>query len=125
MADEVLPGVCNMCMQGDCGIIVHVKDGVIIKIEGNPSSPTNQGKVDLRGLSAIMNIYNPYRVKSPLKRTNPEKHPDVDPSWAEIDWDEALDIVAERLRKVRREDPRKLVIWEGWGGYDIFFILMV
>lgn len=107
-------------MQGDCGTLVHLQDGVVSKIEGNPDCPTNEGKIDLRGLSAIMNLYNPYRVTTPLKRTNPNKGPDVDPKWVEITWDEALDTIASRLKKIRDEDPRKLVIWEGFGGAELF-----
>ena len=45
-----------------------------------------------------MGLYNPYRVKTPLMRTNPEKGLDVD-KWKEITWDEALDITAKELRK--------------------------
>lgn len=114
-----------MCMQGDCGTLVHLRDGVVSKIEGNPNSPTNQGKIDLRGLSAIMNLYNPYRVRTPLKRTNPDKGPDVDPKWVEITWDEALETIASKLKKIRNEDPRKLVIWEGFGGAELFLGMML
>ena len=60
--------------------------------------------------------YNPYRVKSPLKRTNPNKGLDQDPKWVEISWEEALSTIAKRLQKVRAEDPRKIVLahrlWE-------------
>jgi len=116
--DEWLPGFCVMCMQGDCGLRVHMRDGVVVNIEGNPDSPTNQGRVCPRAISAIIGLYNPYRVKAPLKRTNPEKGPDVDPRWIEISWDEALETIATKLKKIRHEDPRKLVIWEGWGNVE-------
>ena len=65
-----------------------------------------------------MALYNPYRVKAPLVRTNPEKGLDVDPRWKEVSWDEALTITAERLDAIRRKDPRGLVICEGWGQRD-------
>jgi len=60
-----------------------------------------------------MGLYNPYRVKVPLKRTNPEKGPDIDPGWVEITWEEAISIVSERFKKIRQEDPRKLAVWKG------------
>lgn len=125
MSEEVLPGFCSMCMQSDCGTLVEVKDGVVVKVRGNPLSPSNKGKLDLRGLSIIMNLYNPYRVKAPLKRTNPEKGPDVDPRWERISWEEAFDMVAEKLRKIRKDDPRKLVMWEGWGRCEVYIGLIV
>jgi anaerobic selenocysteine-containing dehydrogenase len=65
--DEWLPGFCVMCMQADCGTRVHVRDGVVVNIEGNPDSPTNRGTVCPKAISAIMGLYNPYRVKTPLK----------------------------------------------------------
>jgi anaerobic selenocysteine-containing dehydrogenase len=71
-----------------------------------------------------MGLYNPYRVKGPLKRTNPEKGPNVDPGWVEITWDEALNTVAEKFKKIREEDPRKLLVWDGWGCTESLFITM-
>ncbi len=120
--DRWIPSFCMMCMQADDGTLVHIEDGVVTNIIGNPDCPTNRGKVCLRSISSIMGLYNPYRVKAPLKRTNPEKGPDIDPGWVEISWDEALNIVAEKLKKIRQEDPRKLVIWEGWGCAESLFI---
>jgi len=57
-----------------------------------------------------MTLYNPNRVNTPLKRTNPDKGLDIDPGWVEISWEEALDTVAARLKKIRAEDPRKLLL---------------
>lgn len=120
--DRWIPSFCMMCMQADDGTLVHIEDGVVTNIIGNPNCPTNRGKVCLRSISSIMGLYNPYRVKAPLKRTNPEKGPDIDPGWVEISWDEALNTVAEKLKKIREEDPRKLVVWEGWGCAESLFI---
>jgi len=120
--EEWIYSFCMGCMQADCSTRVYLKDGVVVNIEGNPDSPLNQGKVCPRAIAAIMGLYNPYRVKTPLKRTNPEKGPDIDPGWVEISWEEALDTVATRLEKVREEDPRKLVVWEGWGAAEVFLI---
>ncbi len=64
---------CAGCMQADCSLKVYLKDGVVTDIEGNPDSPLNKGKVCIRAIAGIMGLYNPYRVKTPLKRTNPEK----------------------------------------------------
>jgi molybdopterin-containing oxidoreductase family molybdopterin binding subunit len=57
-----------------------------------------------------MTLYNPSRVNVPLKRTNPQKGLDTDPEWVEITWEEALDTIAARLKKIRQEDPRKLLL---------------
>ena len=120
--DQWIPSFCMMCMQADDGTLVHVEDGVITNIVGNPDCPTNRGKICIRSISSIMGLYNPYRVKGPLKRTNPEKGPDIDPGWVEIPWEEAFNTVAEKLKKIREEDPRKLLVWEGWGCAESLFI---
>jgi anaerobic selenocysteine-containing dehydrogenase len=110
-----------MCMQADDGTLVHVEDGIITNIVGNPDCPTNRGKICIRSISSIMGLYNPYRVKGPLKRTNPEKGPDIDPGWVEITWEEALNTVAEKFKKIREKTPR-LLVWEGWGCAESLFI---
>ena len=115
---KTLFGLCRACMQGDCATLVHMEDGVVVKVEGNPGAPPNWGTLCPKGNAEIMALYNPYRIKAPMIRTNPEKGLDVDPKWKEVTWDEALDYAAEGLKKVREKDPRGLVICEGWGQRD-------
>src|SRR3990172_12299073 len=105
--EEWVPTVCYMCYSC-CAIEVRKVNGLPVEIRGNPASPNSQGKVCAKGKAGIMGLYDPYRVKRPLKRTNPEKGLGVDPGWVEISWEEALDTIAQRLKKVRDEDPRQL-----------------
>ncbi|OGW17089.1 MAG: hypothetical protein A3G93_13845 [Nitrospinae bacterium RIFCSPLOWO2_12_FULL_45_22] len=107
--DIWIPSACSLCMN-TCSIIIKRQNGVVTKIEGNPNSPISAGTLCPRGAAGIMFLYDPYRVKAPLKRTNPEKGIGIDPGWEEISWDEALDIIAQRLKKIREEDPRKLMM---------------
>ncbi len=107
--DRWIPTTCGGCYSV-CALQVHVVDGTVVKIEGNPDSSTNQGRLCPRGVSGIMTLYNPHRVNVPLKRTNPQKGLEIDPGWVEISWEEALDTVAARLKKIRQEDPRKLLL---------------
>lgn len=97
-----------MCYSS-CGTLVHSVDGVIVKIEGDPDCPHNRGKLCSKGHAAIMSHYDPNRVKTPLKRTNRNKGIGIDPGWEKITWEEALSSITEKLRKVRSEDPRKLI----------------
>lgn len=101
-----------MCYVG-CGIRVLVEDGVVKAIEGDPNNPQNRGNMCAKGKAGIMNLYNPNRVKAPLKRTNPKKGIHVDPGWQEISWDEALNTIVAKLHQIR-DDPKKLHIqaWE-------------
>ena len=110
-----VPTACGMCYVG-CGILVEVENGIPVNIEGNPESPQNRGKMCAKGKAGILNLYNPNRVKAPLKRTNQRKGLDVDPGWQEISWDEAIDTIVANLDSIR-DNPRKLWIqcWEAVG----------
>lgn len=100
---------CKMCLHS-CSTRVHVTDeGVVNKVEGNPTNPSNESGLCPKGNSALLRLYDPQRIKTPLKRTNPRKGPDDDPRWVPISWDEAFDIVAKELKKTLDDDPRKLL----------------
>lgn len=104
-----IPTTCKMCLHS-CNQLVHVtSDGVVNKVEGNPTSVSNNGRLCTKGNSPILRLYDPQRVKTPLKRTNPRKGPNDDPGWVPISWDEALDIVGKELKRTYEEDPRKLL----------------
>lgn len=115
--DVWIPTTCLACAaHNKCSLLAHRVNGVLVKIEGNPASPVNQGRNCAKSNAAIMTLYNPYRVKFPVKRTNPQKGPGVDPKWAEITWEEALATVTEKLKKVKEEDPRQFAFIIGHGG---------
>lgn len=107
--DTWIPTVCGLCYS-HCGILVHRVDGVVVKIEGNPECPNSMGRICARGLSGIMLLYDPSRLNFPMKRTNPQKGIGIDPGWVQITWDEALQIMTDKLTKLRQEDPRKLTV---------------
>jgi anaerobic selenocysteine-containing dehydrogenase len=115
--DIWIPSVCRVC-SNCCGIHVHRKNGVVVKIEGLPGSPHNDGRLCAKGLAAIMSFYDPARPQKPLIRTNPKKGIGVDPQWREVSWEEAFDLVTANLARVMAEDPRKFVILRGVGEPD-------
>ncbi len=121
-----IPSTCGMCLHG-CGIKVYVENGVALKIEGDPSNPDNLGKLCPKGNAGLSRLYDSTRVLHPMKRTNPKKGLHEDPRWAQISWDEAYEIVARELGKVRSDDPRKLLCALGdfqrilfWGWPAVF-----
>lgn len=112
--DVTIPTHCKGCAADNrCHLLVRRVNGVAVKIEGNPASPTNQGRNCAKSCAALLTLYNPYRVRFPVKRTNPEKGRGIDPKWVEISWDEALAAIAARLRPVMASDPRKFVFMVG------------
>ena len=91
-------------------MIAYVKEGKIVKLEGDPENPRNWGHLCAKGLSGFMNAYSPRRVKRPLLRTNPEKGLGVDPKWKEISWDEAITLAAERAKRAKLGLPGALEV---------------
>lgn len=113
--------VCYMCIVG-CGIRVFVDNGVVLSIEGNPESPVNKGTMCSKGKAGIMSLYNPNRVRYPLKRTNPKKGSHVDPGWKKITWDEALTTVSEKLLKIKNNPGALYTLFWSAGGQDIISV---
>ncbi|OGA27727.1 MAG: molybdenum enzyme, large subunit,related to phenylacetyl-CoA: acceptor oxidoreductase [Betaproteobacteria bacterium RIFCSPLOWO2_02_FULL_65_24] len=107
--DAWVPSACALCYSS-CSILAHRVDGVAVKIEGNPESAVGKGKLCGKGVSGLMSHYDPNRLTLPLRRTNPKKGLNEDPGWKVISWDEALDEIATVLKRVRAEDPRKLLM---------------
>lgn len=95
-----------------CGIKIKVVDGYPVAIEGVADSDMGgQGGMCGKGVATLMDYYDPNRCKYPVKRTNPKKGVNEDPKWQRISWDEALDTIAEKLKEIKKKDPRMLV----WG----------
>ena len=90
-----------------------VKDSLgerAVKIEGNPNHPSNQGGICPKGHIGLQILYDPDRLQGPLRRVGPRG----EGKWEPISWEEALQIVTERLKKLReRGEPHKLVIMSG------------
>lgn len=95
---EKIHGMCQLCSTV-CGITGIVKDGRVIKIEGNPNDPNSRGRLCARGQAGLNHQYHPERLLYPIKRVGKRG----EGKWRRISWDDALDEIAGRLRKVREE----------------------
>ncbi|MBC7802287.1 MAG: molybdopterin-dependent oxidoreductase, partial [Candidatus Parcubacteria bacterium] len=108
--DEVKTTTCYMCACR-CGIRVHLKDGEIRYIDGNPAHPLNKGVICAKGASGLMKQKSPARLTRPLRRkTGSERGAG---EFEPISWEEALALLEARLRKIRAEDPRKFAFFSG------------
>ena len=97
-----------------CATQVRVVNGQAVKIEGNPLSQVSEGEICPRGHIGLQVLYDPGRVSTPLKRTNPAKGREVDPRWAPISWSQALSEVSARLKALRDEaQPHQLLLLHG------------
>ena len=88
--------VCNMC-PGGCGLRVRLIGSRAVKIQGNPLHPVNRGGVCPKALAGLQELYHPDRLRKALRNTGTRDNP----KWKEISSEEALGLVAERMRKLR------------------------
>lgn len=91
MAAEQRIGVCNLC-EAICGLVLTVEDNRVTGVRGNPDDPLSRGHVCPKGV-ALGDVHaDPDRLRRPVRR--------VDGRFVEVGWDEALDLVADRLAGV-------------------------
>jgi len=107
--DEVkhIKTVCRSC-HGGCGVIAHVKEGRVIKVEGDPASPISHGSMCSKGLAITQLAYHPDRIIYPMKKNGG--------NWQRITWDEALDTVSSKFKEVIAEfGPESIIVGQGTG----------
>ncbi len=91
---QVVKTVCGVCPQG-CGLNVYVENGKIVQVKGMPEHPVSEGKLCSKAGLIMDTVYAPDRLRHPMKRENGD--------WKQISWDEALDIIAARLKEVKEK----------------------
>ncbi|MHB8777317.1 MAG: molybdopterin-containing oxidoreductase family protein [Anaerolineales bacterium] len=105
--EKIVASTCHLCSAG-CGILVRVADGKAVKLEGNPMHPINQGSLCPKGQAAPELLYNPDRLTSPMKRDR------ASGQLTPIQWDEAIQLVAQKLNDLRKAGhPEQAVLMHG------------
>jgi len=118
-----LPTTCQGCTSW-CSKQIYVVDGRAIKVRGNPNSKVNGKASCVKAHLGLQQVYDPDRVKTPMKRTNPKKAQGEDPQFVPITWDEALDTVADKIMELRdNEETHKYMLMRGRYSYmrDIIY----
>jgi anaerobic selenocysteine-containing dehydrogenase len=124
-ADDIIYSVCQMC-HSRCGIRAKVKEGVLVKLDGNPYHPNNRdvdennqadrlnyntppedavtelGRMCLKGQSGIQTVYDPFRIQHPLKRVGPRNSG----RWETISWEQAFSEIAAKINELIPPDQR-------------------
>lgn len=85
---QAIPSACWQCVARDT-TLNYVEDGRLVKIEGNPASIRNRGKICAKGQAGINQVYDPDRVLYPMLRVGKRG----EGKWKRISWDEALDLL--------------------------------
>lgn len=109
---EIVHTVCRACI-AQCTVLAHVRDGRVIKLEGDPDGPMSRGSMCAKGLSGIQALYNPNRNKYPMIRVGERGRAD---NFKRVSWDEATDYVADKLMEVYNKYGLESVVASTGGG---------
>lgn len=102
---QKIHGHCALCI-ARCGTIATIEDGRFTRLDPDPSHPTGQA-ICAKGRAAPELVYHPDRLTRPLRRTRPKG--DSDPGWVPISWDEALDLTAAAMQRIKAQHGAKAV----------------
>jgi anaerobic selenocysteine-containing dehydrogenase len=107
----IIRSSCRGC-HGVCQVLVHLDEGKIVRISGDPGSPTSRGFICPKGKAAPEMLYHPDRLKFPLRRTGNRGAN----KWERISWEAAINEMAERFDKIRKESGSEyLAVAQGTG----------
>lgn len=104
------------CHEG-CGVLVYERDGKVVKVEGDPDAPFNQGTLCPRCLAVTEMMYDPDRIIYPMKRPPAARGKD---EWQRCTWDEALDEIAEKFNSIKERFGAQAVTFHWGTGRDGF-----
>jgi thiosulfate reductase/polysulfide reductase chain A len=113
---EEIATTCEMCFWR-CGVIASVAGGRVVRVEGNPEHPQNQGRLCARGNAGTDLLYDPDRLKTPLLRTGKRG----EGKFKAVSWDEALDYLAAELIELRKQHGAESVAFFPHGNGARFF----
>ena len=108
--EDIIPGeatwyatTCRECPAG-CGMLAKNRDGHVIKVEGNPHHPVNQGRLCPRGQASVQGLYNPARFRGPLQRNSLGS---LDP----VSWDQAENILVEKISQLSQQGRKGRLVF--------------
>ena len=108
---RIVRSACRGC-HGVCQVLVHLKGDRVVKVTGDPDSPTSLGYLCPKGSSAPELLYHPDRLTHPLRRVGKRG----ENRWEKVSWEEALSEMADKLAQIKRESGAEFVaIGQGTG----------
>jgi len=117
---DSVQSTCDICHRG-CGVVVHIKEGQPVKVEGDPVSPVNEGKLCIKGRASLEYLNHPDRLKYPLRREGKRGTG----NWQRITWDEALATISEKLLESKEDHGAESVAFISGGAKGFGDSIMV
>ncbi|MBL3644536.1 molybdopterin oxidoreductase family protein [Bacillus sp. RHFB] len=110
--DGVFPSVCSLDCPDQCGLLLHKKDGKIIKVQGDPDHPVTKGNICNKVRNMTARLYDPNRLKQPLKRIGPKGKGNFVP----ISWEEAIDTITSKWKDlIEMHGPESILPYSFYG----------
>ncbi len=100
--DRIVRSTCPFCGVG-CQLELHVREGKILRVEAPFEAAPNYGMLCVKGRFGTDYLSHPSRLTHPLIRANTDQPRSAEPVWRQATWEEALDLVAERLADIVRQ----------------------
>jgi len=108
----IFPSVCSLDCPDQCGLLIHKQDGKIVKIEGDPNHPVTKGNICNKVRNMTERIYDPKRLKYPMKRTGAKG----EGKFERISWDEAIDTITAKWKElIETEGPESILPYSFYG----------
>ena len=116
---KITPTLCDACGNW-CAINVYTRGGRVWKAEGNPIAGNNMGRICAKGHGMLHEVYNPDRIKSPLKRVGPGK-------FEPISWEQAYREIGEKVRGISEKYGPESLFWVQYpeGNADLTYLFMM
>jgi anaerobic selenocysteine-containing dehydrogenase len=109
--ERVVRSVCQ-ASHSECGVLVRVKNGKVVRIEGDPNHPLSRGYICPKGRAQPQLLYHPDRVKYPMRRAGERGSG----NWERISWNEALNEIATKVTQAKEEyGPESIAAIHGTG----------
>ena len=102
---HTIRGACPHDCPDTCSLVTTVENGVALRVQGNPEHPHTDGALCTKVSRYTERTYHPDRLLHPMVRTGPKGSG----QFKRVGWDEALDLIAERLRAIAARDPQAVV----------------
>ncbi|MBU5263410.1 molybdopterin oxidoreductase family protein [Bacillus atrophaeus] len=104
--DGVFKSVCSLDCPDQCGLLVHKKNGKIVKIQGDPDHPVTQGNICNKVRNMAERIYDEKRLSVPLKRVGKKGEAAFEP----ISWEEAISTISARWKRLIAEEGAESIL---------------
>ncbi|MFW5733993.1 MAG: molybdopterin-containing oxidoreductase family protein [Oceanidesulfovibrio sp.] len=105
--------VCTKDCPDTCGLLVHVENGRVTAVKGDPDHPYTNGFICRKAASFPEHVHGEARITTPLRRTGPKGSG----RFSRMSWDEALGEVAERMQSVAAEHGPEAILPYSYAGH--------